>query len=162
MNYCPFNEIKNLTLEPISFYFKTFDYDFQMGMHHHPYFEIMYAYQGAFDIYIQSPYPCQSVKKLTVQQRQFIFLDAMTYHRLVIPDEKQRMIYNVELEPKRPSDYNPCNVNTVMPVDYYSIIHNCGLEKLGYETSGGGGGERAPLTDTAQGGHAVENLIALD
>ncbi len=160
MNYCPFNEIKNLTLEPISFYFKTFDYDFRMGMHHHPYFEIMYAYQGSFDIYIQSPYPYQSVKKLTVQQRQFIFLDAMTYHRLVIPDEKQRMIYNVELEPKRPSDYNPCNVNTVMPVDYYSIIHNCGLEKLGYETSGGGG-KYTLLTDTAQVEYALKNLIAL-
>lgn len=158
MNYFPFNELKNLTLEPISFYFKTFGYDFRMGMHRHPYFEIMYAWQGSFDVYFYYARQNLPPKKITVQERQFIFLDAMTYHRLVIPDKKQRMIYNVELEAKRLSEYNPCNVNTVMPVDYYSLIRGCGLEKLGCGTDGSG---YSILTDTAQVEYALKNLIAL-
>ncbi len=158
MNYCPFDEIKNLTLEPISFYSKTFEFDFRMGMHHHPYFEIMYAYQGSFDVYIHYDHPKIPAKKVTVQQRQFIFLDAMTYHRLVIPDEKQRRIYNVELEAKHPSEYNPCGLNAVMPVDYYTVIHGCGLEKLGRGINGGG---YSLLTDTAQVEYALKQLIDL-
>ena len=67
MNYCPFDEIKNLTLEPISFYFKAFDYDFRMGMHHHPYFEIMYASQDSFDVYIHYENKNLPTKKVTVQ-----------------------------------------------------------------------------------------------
>ena len=158
MNYLPFNELQNLTLEPISFYFKTFDYDFRMGMHRHPYFEIMYAWRGSFDVYIHYDHSNKPAKKVTVQERQFIFLDAMTYHRLVIPDRQQRMIYNVELEAKRLSEYNPCNVNRVMPVDYYSVIHGCGLEKLGCGPDGSG---YSLLTDTAQVEFAMKNLIAL-
>lgn len=156
MNYCPFDEIKNLTLEPISFYFKAFDYDFRMGMHHHPYFEIMYASQDSFDVYIHYENKNLPTKKVTVQQGQFIFFDAMTYHRLVIPDTRPRMIYNVELDAKSPNEYNPCNVNAAMPVDYSAVIRGCNLERLGGGTAG-----FTLLTDTAQVEYALKNLITL-
>lgn len=156
MNYCPFNEIKDVNLEPISFYFKTFDYDFRMGMHHHPYFEIMYAYTGDFEVYVHYKTSTPSTKKVTVRQGQFIFFDAMTYHRLVIPDNKQRIIYNVEFDPRSTSEYDPCGVQNVMAIDYYSAIRRLHLEKLGGGTAG-----YTVLTDTARVEYALKTLITL-
>ena len=75
-------------------------------MHHHPYFEIMYASQDSFDVYIHYENKNLPTKKVTVQQGQFIFFDAMTYHRLVIPDTRPRMIYNVELDAKSLREMN--------------------------------------------------------
>ena len=135
-----FKDIGRYVLEPISFYVKVFTPDFYMGMHNHSYFEFMYAEKGSFTIEtMKDPEKIDQseIASLTVHQGEFIFIDAYLFHRLKITDENAT-IYNIELEPKSPEEYNPFNVNALMPIRYTALIEETNLKNIAKATSGGG------------------------
>ena len=135
-----FKDIGRYVLEPISFYVKVFTPDFYMGMHNHSYFEFMYAEKGSFTIEtMKDPEKIDQseIASLTVHQGEFIFIDAYLFHRLKITDENAT-IYNIELEPKSPEEYNPFNVNALMPIRYNALIEETNLKNIAKATSGGG------------------------
>lgn len=160
-----FKDIGGLVLEPISFYIKVFDLDFYMGMHNHGYFEFMYAARGNFNIEIlkdpdnaaiTQPEKAEKseITSLTIHQGEFIFIDAYLFHRLKIP-EKDVMIYNIELEPKQPKDYNPFNVNSIIPIYYGSLIEGTSLKNIARSPA-----KYSILTDNSKVSLAFHNLIA--
>ena len=127
-----FKDIGRYVLEPISFYVKVFTPDFYMGMHNHSYFEFMYAEKRSFTIETMTDpdNPAQSViTPLTVHQGEFIFIDAYLFHRLKITGENAT-IYNIELEPKSPEEYNPFNVNALMPIRYNALLEETNLKNI--------------------------------
>lgn len=152
-----FKDIGGLVLEPISFYIKVFDLDFYMGMHNHGYFEFMYAARGNFNIEVfKDPEKMEKsdITSLTIRQGEFIFIDAYLFHRLKIT-EKDVMIYNIELEPKQPKDYNPFNVNSIVPIYYGALIEGTNLKNIAKSTS-----KYTILTDNSKVSLAFHNLIA--
>lgn len=153
-----FKDIGRYVLEPISFYVKVFTPDFYMGMHNHSYFEFMYAEKGSFTIEtMKDPEKIDQseIASLTVHQGEFIFIDAYLFHRLKITDENAT-IYNIELEPKSPEEYNPFNVNALMPIRYNALIEETNLKNIAKATSGGG---YTILSDNSKVLLAFHNLI---
>lgn len=78
--------LQNYTLEPVSYYIKSFDNTYRgMSMHHHQYFEIMYAHSGSFTLEIFKENESPKLKTFSIQPGQIIILDSFTFHRIVIP-----------------------------------------------------------------------------
>ena len=66
-----FCDIQNHALEPISYYMKTFDESYPgMGMHTHPYFEIMYASEGSFFLDIYDEKQSSDFKRYNIKKGQ--------------------------------------------------------------------------------------------
>lgn len=154
-----FKDIGRYVLEPISFYVKVFTPDFYMGMHNHGYFEFMYAEKGSFTIETMTDpdNPAQSeITPLTVHQGEFIFIDAYLFHRLKITGENAT-IYNIELEPKSPEEYNPFNVNALMPIRYNALLEETNLKNIVKATEKNG---YTILSDNSKVLLAFHNLIA--
>lgn len=166
----PFQDLYNYALEPISYFMKRFDRSFYMGMHRHLYYEIMYAHQGGFRVEIladNSPVfltpdspakPSDGPRKANietyhVQQGEFIFIDTQAFHRLRI-DSDDVIIYNIELDPKPISEYNPFNVQSVIPINYPQLIRETGLKHITEQKPG-----FSVLTDSAEVGVSIRSLI---
>lgn len=130
-----FKTIGGYQLDPISYYIKEFNHDFYMGMHKHGYFEFMYANRGNFDLEILRDVSRREVEIYTVKQGEFVFIDAYTFHRLRV-NEDNVVIYNMEFEPKSPSDFNPHNINSIFPVNYEKLIENTLLKNIANTENG--------------------------
>ncbi|MBR4419616.1 MAG: helix-turn-helix domain-containing protein [Clostridia bacterium] len=152
-----FRDIQNEALEPISYYMKTFDHTYPgMGMHQHPYFEIMYASSGSFflDIYDEKRKP--ALKRYTIHKGQIIILDAFVFHRILLDENKDAVIYNVEFMPRSQEQYNPFGVHSIISLNYANVFNNTNFKyvtnnPLGYVVA----------TDTHQVGRSFKNLIIL-
>ena len=130
-----FKNIGANVLKPLSNYMKNFDSSFYMGMHNHNYVEIMYAKKGNFLIEIlPDENALNELFAVTVNQGSLIFLDSALYHRLKINDNEKAVIYNVELLPVPIDDYNPFDVNSILPINYKSLISKTNLSLLTKES----------------------------
>lgn len=96
MQYNRIKSFKNYTFHPVSYYKESFDKNFSMGAHSHPYIELMYCKQGEFTVNISEgtnkSSPC---KKITVAANQFILLDSGVTHSIYF-EKTSAIIYNVE------------------------------------------------------------------
>lgn len=131
MKYILFRNLKNQVLEPISYYMKDFNKDFYMDMHQHAYFEIMYAYKGnfLFKTYENNDPKLKKINSYEINTGQFVFVDAMTYHKIKVTTDDV-IIYNIELEIKDVNEYNPFNVNYILPINYERLIKYSGLKTI--------------------------------
>lgn len=124
-----FKDLGIYALKPSSYYIKKFTPDFYMGMHKHGYFEIMYAQKGSFSIEVASEASESDFSSVTINQGSLIFLDAYLFHRLKI-SEKEVIIYNIELDPILPNDDNPFDVNSIIPINYRTLLKKTNLKFL--------------------------------
>lgn len=127
-----FKNIGNYELEPMSCYIKKFYPSFYMGMHNHPYFEMMYAGKGNFKLEIMQGNTVENekpIETITVHQGELIFLDSFLFHRLQIEDSEV-IIYNVELHPRTETHANPFNVNTMFAISYSALIEHTSLKTI--------------------------------
>ncbi len=154
-NFVSFKNLKNAVLEPISYYIKGFNIGFSMDMHQHTYFEIMYAYKGSFifEVFEDENSSSKDIKSYEVTAGQFIFIDAMTFHKIKITSSKDVIIYNIELEIKKNDQYNPFNINDILPIKYDMLIKNSGLKTVANED------KFIILSDIEQVDVCMKNLI---
>lgn len=147
--------LKNAVLEPISYYMKSFNKDFSMDMHQHSYFEIMYAYKGSFifETFEDENSSSKNISSYEITAGQFVFIDAMTFHKIKITSPKDVIIYNIELEIKKNDQYNPYNINDILPIKYDKLIKNSGLKTIADE------GKFIILSDIEQVDVYMKNLI---
>ena len=128
------NSFKNIganVLKPTSNYIKKFDDSFYMGMHNHSYIEIMYAKAGNFIIEIlPDENELSDIITVTVNQGSIIFLDSELFHRLKINENENAVIYNVELLPVSVEEYNPFNINDILPINYKQFLQLSNLSFL--------------------------------
>lgn len=132
MKELKFKDIGSCDLEPMACYMKKFNPSFYMGMHNHPYFELMYACKGNFALEVMNrsgEEQTGEVFTVKVRQGELIFIDCNLFHRLVI-DEGEPVIYNLELRPSAREEYNPFSINNVYPVNYSLLIANTSLKRI--------------------------------
>ena len=84
---------------PIGWYQDTFRDDFFMEWHNHQQFEIMYCEKGAFVFAYMTEKDGQTVERVAIPEKYFIFVNTGYYHRIEIEIDKTQ-IYNVELLPE--------------------------------------------------------------
>lgn len=84
---------EDLTFSPVNYYLQTFDKTHQMIAHSHDYFEIMYADSGYFFVSYKQG---ETVKRLTVNEGQFIIIGNGIIHKMEIP--LRCRIYNFEFK----------------------------------------------------------------
>ena len=129
--------LQNYTLEPVSYYIKSFDNTYRgMSMHHHQYFEIMYAHSGSFTLEIFKENESPKLKTFSIQPGQIIILDSFTFHRIVIPPHTSAIIYNIEFNPREFNEYNPFNVNSVLKVDFSALFTETNFRRLSLGNDG--------------------------
>lgn len=147
-----FKNMGTNVLKPTSNYIKNFDNSFYMGMHNHDYIEIMYAKKGNFDIEIlPDENSLTNIQKVTVNQGTLIFVDSSIFHRLRINDDGV-VIYNVELLPVPIEEYNPFDVNSILPINFKTLSALTNLSAL---TTG----DYAIVPDLSNIETAIRNLI---
>ena len=149
-------DLSNVTLEPISYYMKPFnDQNYPgMGMHTHPYFEIMYSNSGHFILEIFDEKKQPNLTRVTVSAGQFVVLDSFTFHRLVLDKGKPSFIYNIEFMPRPAHEYNPFGVNDMIRINFGSLMRETALQRIAANTDG-----YAVLYDSQQVGAALQELI---
>ena len=124
-------DLQGYTLEPVSYYMKTFDDDFEgMGMHQHQYFELMYAHSGSFTLNIFKENETPQVKSFVIRPGNFIVLDSFTFHQIVISPSAPAVIYNIEFNPRRQDEYNPFNVNSVLKVNFGALFTETNMRRV--------------------------------
>lgn len=149
-------DLANVTLEPISYYMKPFDDESYpgMGMHQHPYFEIMYSNSGYFILEIFDEKKQSNLTRVTVSAGQFVLLDSFTFHRVVLDKGKPSFIYNVEFVPRPPHEYNPYGVNDIIRINFGALIRETALQRIAENRDG-----YVILYDSQQVGAALQELI---
>ncbi len=126
-----FKDIGSRELKPMACYIKKFSPSFYMGMHNHPYFELMYASKGSFNVEIMytDEHGKEQIEVVAVQQGELIFLDAYLFHRLQIAEEDVG-IYNVELIPRMIERGEDLEVDNLFAINYAALIERTNLKAL--------------------------------
>ena len=132
-----FRDIGNCELKPMACYIKKFTPAFYMGMHNHPYFELMYSSKGNFRLEIlkAAENAAKEIETVTVHQGELIFLDSYLFHRLQI-DENDVVIYNVELLPQLYEQNKSLEINTLFAISYAALIERTKLKTLATAPNG--------------------------
>lgn len=91
MNLINLIESDEYNLEPIQYYFRTFQSGYTMIPHSHDYFEIMYVESGEFKVHFDGK---DGNDIFTVNEGQFVFLDSDVIHYMTVDDRVK--IYNFE------------------------------------------------------------------
>lgn len=132
-----FNNIGNCELKAMACYIKKFNPSFYMGMHNHPYFEMMYASKGNFnlEIMLRAGKEEKKINRVTVHQGELIFIDSYLFHRLQI-EESEVLIYNVELQPHTDTRSDPQSMNSMVAVSYPALIERTSLKSIANNPAG--------------------------
>lgn len=149
-----FSNFQDYYLDPVQFYMKNFDDDFEgMTVHYHPYIELMYVQSGSFLLNIVS----DETKELTefkIGAGQFVVLNSFTKHQLVIEKGKPAFIYNVEFNPRK--DFNPFGVNDVIRPNFHALFNQTDFCKISQDKSG-----FMIINDTQNVGHVFKDFLIL-
>ena len=128
-----FELLRGKGLQVVSYYIKSFNSDFFMGMHQHTQFEFMYAYKGNFYIELlndnEGENSSSKVNTIKVKQGSFVFIDSNIFHRLRINDSDV-WIYNLELIPVTSSDEPDGELNKLLSINYYSLFSQTSLRHI--------------------------------
>lgn len=150
-------DLQNYTLEPVSYYMKTFDDMFEgMGMHQHQYFEIMYSHSGSFTLEIFKENESPKLKTFSIRPGQIIILDGFTFHRIIISPHTSAVIYNIEFNPREFDEYNPFNVNSVLKVDFAALFTETNFRRISLSNDG-----YAVVNDTHQVDSTFKELVLM-
>lgn len=150
-------DLQNYTLEPVSYYMKTFDDMFEgMGMHQHQYFEIMYSHSGSFTLEIFKENESPKLKTFSIRPGQIIILDGFTFHRIIISPHTSAVIYNIEFNPREFDEYNPYNVNSVLKVDFAALFTETNFRRISLSNDG-----YAVVNDTHQVDSTFKELVLM-
>lgn len=143
-----FRDIGNRELNLMACYIKRFSPSFYMGTHNHPYFELMYAADGNFNVEIvrRDAEGREEIFTVTVHQGELIFLDSYLFHRLQIIEENV-VIYNVELLPQMDSRNDTFDTGTLFAISYAALMERTNLKAL---------------ADTQDGYLVIPNLSKID
>lgn len=115
---------------------KRFDRSFEMGMHQHPYFELMYAFKGSFRIEYIDIDSGHALRSAVVHTGQFVFIDSQAFHRMVTDLDDEIFTYNIEFEALRPEQYNPGNINNILPINFGQLLESSSLKNVALSETG--------------------------
>ena len=154
MSNVSFSNFHEYYLDPVSFYMKNFDDDFEgMTIHYHAYLELMYVQSGSFLLYIIND-ETQELSEFKVVAGQFVVLNSFTKHRLVIEKGKPAFIYNVEFNPRK--DFNPFGVNDIIRCNFHALFNQTEFRKISQEKTG-----FMIINDTQNVGQVFKDLLIL-
>jgi len=153
-----FKDITNQVFEPVSYYMKLFNDETYHGMtmHNHQYFEIMYTYSGSFVLQIFDPHKNGDIKEITICAGQFVIIDGFISHRMVMKKGGSAFVYNMELEPREPADYDPFGVNKTLKINYASFFKDTNFKSVANDKNG-----YVVLSDTQLVGTSLQEMILL-
>lgn len=152
-----FKTLTNQVFEGVSYYMKPFTTTTYsgMGMHQHQYFEIMYAHSGSFVLQIFSP-DKKTQKKEIIHAGQFVLLDGFTFHRVLLNNDADCFIYNIELNPREPVEFDPFGVNSMLKINYEYLFKRTNLKQIADNTEG-----YMILNDSQQVSDNLQEMILL-
>ncbi len=144
----------NYALIPFQYYMKSFDDSFDMWMHSHEYFEIMYVSSGNITIKISFDEKLKDVETYRLTQGQFIFLNPKLYHQMIIEKGETAFVYNMEFLPVNYDNEIIKNVQNVISIDFEKLFLDTKLNSIISSENG-----YVITADTAQVGTSIKELI---
>ena len=148
--------LKNMAIVPLQYYMKWFDDTFSMWMHHHNYFEIMYASSGSFTVETASDENLTDLEEHIISQGQFILIKPNFYHILKMNKGQKAFIYNMEFLTTDLNHEMISSIRKVMNIDFDKLFNETKLSNIikspdGYILS----------NDTSQIGTTLKELILI-
>lgn len=120
MTYKRLNELKNETLDPVSFYSKKLDKTFGMHRHCHGYYEIMYCIEGSFQF--EYSHDGTNYTAVRINPNEFVFINAGLMHSIYVDGEYSAVVGNVELKPQRRERSILKKADGILSVEYGGLI----------------------------------------